>query len=875
MKPRSCERAPEAGDHLVADLERAAGLLVDDQVGVALAEPGVGVGQAVPLVGQRADRLRQQLEAVDLDAQLALAGGHHRARRRRPSRRGRGRANAANASSPIDRLRDEQLDLAGAVADGGEDQLARVADAASPGRRRRPVRRSRCPARVARARSRTSAERVRPVEAVRVRARRRARAASSSLRQPLGLLGRQPAAASACSSAASSVGRRRSSVASRCVHSAEHGTGWSPPAPCRDRRWYESAALGGRRTSGRVRQDATTVLAAGDSSPSPLLGVVRGRRCVDGGGRRRPRSTRPAPATRDRRSRVPRVDRSATSCRSYETSATCHDRTIVDARAAAAAEAGAAATVDDRRSRSACTQCRRSGAIVQQATGPAAAVAVPDGGHARCPVDAHRRGASAPTSSALSRSGTVVMSQHAAPTCAARRPATSIDLVAADGGARRVRRSALVADDAEVGGTEIVMSLDQADAARRASSPRGCSIFGAFDRAALDAGARRAGAASTRSSADPHPVAARGTRSTPTARSAWPGPSSCSASSTSASTSFGGVTIDPDWIGHAHRRAPNFADIGIRARCHRRSSPTCRRRCSEVAAAGLAVRDRRRRTPTPTAAASTRGSTGSTATSASCRGTRGGMALDTNTIDERAGLRAADGLPRRADLPQARLRLGRQLPASPTACTSSGSASRATVAVPVEVLPERASAAQSSRRSRERGTDGDARRHGHVRRPTTGDVRRRRRIGRPVASAVVATRFVIIGGGPAGNTAATYAARLGAEVTLIERDVIGGAAHLWDCIPSKTMIATGGAMSFTRRLAGDGPRAADARGRRRGAHRAHRQHQGPAAAQHHAGCSRARACELIHGIGALARPDTTSRSSTVDGHAPDRTPTRC
>ena len=47
-------------------------------------------------------------------------------------------------------------------------------------------------------------------------------------------------------------------------------------------------------------------------------------------------------------------------------------------------------------------------------------------------------------------------------------------------------------------------------------------------------------------------------------------------------------------------------------------------------------------------------------------------------------------------------------------------------------------------------------------------------------------------------------ARLGADVTLIERDIVGGAAHLWDCIPSKTMIATGGAMSFARRLAGMG-----------------------------------------------------------------------
>ncbi|MGA9276142.1 dihydrolipoyl dehydrogenase family protein [Ilumatobacter sp.] len=65
-------------------------------------------------------------------------------------------------------------------------------------------------------------------------------------------------------------------------------------------------------------------------------------------------------------------------------------------------------------------------------------------------------------------------------------------------------------------------------------------------------------------------------------------------------------------------------------------------------------------------------------------------------------------------------------------------------------------------------------------------------------------RFVIIGGGPAGNVAATYAARMGAEVTVIERDVIGGAAHLWDCIPSKSMIATGGAMSFMRRSEGMG-----------------------------------------------------------------------
>jgi dihydrolipoamide dehydrogenase len=70
--------------------------------------------------------------------------------------------------------------------------------------------------------------------------------------------------------------------------------------------------------------------------------------------------------------------------------------------------------------------------------------------------------------------------------------------------------------------------------------------------------------------------------------------------------------------------------------------------------------------------------------------------------------------------------------------------------------------------------------------------------------AVSPVRFAIVGGGPAGHQAATTAARLGAEVTLVERDVIGGAANLWDCIPSKAMIATGGALSAARRSPGMG-----------------------------------------------------------------------
>jgi dihydrolipoamide dehydrogenase len=65
-------------------------------------------------------------------------------------------------------------------------------------------------------------------------------------------------------------------------------------------------------------------------------------------------------------------------------------------------------------------------------------------------------------------------------------------------------------------------------------------------------------------------------------------------------------------------------------------------------------------------------------------------------------------------------------------------------------------------------------------------------------------RFVIVGGGPAGNTAATTAARMGADVTMVERDIVGGAAHLLDCIPSKAMIATAGAMGDVQASEGMG-----------------------------------------------------------------------
>src|SRR4051812_8166044 len=53
-----------------------------------------------------------------------------------------------------------------------------------------------------------------------------------------------------------------------------------------------------------------------------------------------------------------------------------------------------------------------------------------------------------------------------------------------------------------------------------------------------------------------------------------------------------------------------------------------------------------------------------------------------------------------------------------------------------------------------------------------------------------ANRVVIIGGGPGGYEAALVAAQLGATVTVVDSDGLGGSAVVTDCVPSKTLIAT-------------------------------------------------------------------------------------
>jgi NAD(P)H dehydrogenase (quinone) len=59
-------------------------------------------------------------------------------------------------------------------------------------------------------------------------------------------------------------------------------------------------------------------------------------------------------------------------------------------------------------------------------------------------------------------------------------------------------------------------------------------------------------------------------------------------------------------------------------------------------------------------------------------------------------------------------------------------------------------------------------------------------------------RIVVIGGGPAGYESALVAAQLGAEVVVVDREGLGGACVLTDCVPSKTLIATSERVSAFR-----------------------------------------------------------------------------
>jgi pyruvate/2-oxoglutarate dehydrogenase complex dihydrolipoamide dehydrogenase (E3) component len=62
----------------------------------------------------------------------------------------------------------------------------------------------------------------------------------------------------------------------------------------------------------------------------------------------------------------------------------------------------------------------------------------------------------------------------------------------------------------------------------------------------------------------------------------------------------------------------------------------------------------------------------------------------------------------------------------------------------------------------------------------------------------VSQQIVIIGGGPAGYEAALVAGELGAEVTVVADEGLGGNCVLWDCVPSKAMIVAAEAMGWVQ-----------------------------------------------------------------------------
>ncbi len=88
------------------------------------------------------------------------------------------------------------------------------------------------------------------------------------------------------------------------------------------------------------------------------------------------------------------------------------------------------------------------------------------------------------------------------------------------------------------------------------------------------------------------------------------------------------------------------------------------------------------------------------------------------------------------------------------------------------------------------------------------------------SAAAKATRVAVLGGGPGGYEAALVAAQLGADVTVVERDGLGGSTVLTDVVPSKTLIATaelmatvGGASELGVRFPGGSAPTPNRRGR--------------------------------------------------------------
>src|SRR5579875_3643841 len=122
------EKAPQSVDRARADDGDLPASFVAEQVGVALAKASLGVGETVPLLGRRIDRLRQHLVVADLQRYLTGPGPEEPAAR-------------LQKVPQIDELLEVvewlvtkhiapqvELDRPAAIPQVGEDRLAHVAD---------------------------------------------------------------------------------------------------------------------------------------------------------------------------------------------------------------------------------------------------------------------------------------------------------------------------------------------------------------------------------------------------------------------------------------------------------------------------------------------------------------------------------------------------------------------------------------------------------------------------------------------------------------------------------------------------------------------------------------------------------------------------
>ena len=150
-KSSATSSVPHGGHGLEPDPEHPSGVLVGQQVDLALAVPHLRLAQAVPLVRQGPERLGQHLQIGERRPRARLGGSRSPRRWRRPSRPRSDLSSTAAAVVGEIAHRDQQLNGSGDVLQGDEDQLAVAPHAGDPSRpparlrrsgRRRPARRT-------------------------------------------------------------------------------------------------------------------------------------------------------------------------------------------------------------------------------------------------------------------------------------------------------------------------------------------------------------------------------------------------------------------------------------------------------------------------------------------------------------------------------------------------------------------------------------------------------------------------------------------------------------------------------------------------------------------------------------------------------------